>query len=151
MVLNLCNRFTREEELIVFSLPAELDCIESASPPLRRKIETKNPQTHPGSITAERMGAGLNQLTIGPNPNSRLNFISGISRYLPHILCTFLFLSLEGESRKVDSFGRGFSAERKLALLHRFDSARPFNKVDLKSPNPPGSIITEGRGRGRTK
>jgi hypothetical protein len=36
-------------------------------------------------------------------------------------------------------------------LLHRFDSARPFNKVELKSPNPPGSIITEGRGRGRTK
>jgi hypothetical protein len=37
-------------------------------------------------------------LTIGPNPKPRLNFISGILRYLPvaHILCTFLFLSLGG-------------------------------------------------------
>jgi hypothetical protein len=62
------------------------------------------------SIIAERTGAGTNQLTIGPNPNPRLNFISGISRYLAHILCTFLFLSLGGEiSRKLDSFGRGYS------------------------------------------
>ena len=50
-----------------------------------------------GSIITERTGAGANQLTIGPNPNSCLNFISGISRYLAHILCTFLFLSLGGK------------------------------------------------------
>ena len=67
------------------------------------------------SIIAERTGAGTNQLTIGPNPNPCLNFISGISRYLAHILCTFLFLSLGGEiSRKVDSFGRGYSVFRSL-------------------------------------
>jgi len=61
------------------------------------KVETKNPQTHPGSIIAERTGAGVNQLTIGPNPNPCLNFTSGILRYLAHILCAFLILSLGGE------------------------------------------------------
>ena len=58
---------------------------------------------------------GTNQLTIGPNPKPRLNFISGISRYLAHILCIFLFFChWEEDSRKVDSFGRGYSVFRSL-------------------------------------
>ncbi len=61
------------------------------------KVETKYSQTHPGIIIAKRTEAGSNQLTIGPNPNC-LNFISGVSQYLAHILCTFLFLSLGTES-----------------------------------------------------
>ena len=51
-------------------------------------------------IIAERTGAGSNQLTIGPNPNSRLNFISGISGYLAHILRTFLVYHSEENSAR---------------------------------------------------
>ena len=50
-----------------------------------------------------------NQFTIGPHLNTRLNIVSGTSRYPTNILCTFLFLSLQGGFRKVDSFGRGYS------------------------------------------
>jgi len=42
-------------------------------------------------------GGGDELINNWSQPNPRLNFISGISRYLAHILCTFLFLSLGGE------------------------------------------------------
>ena len=46
-----------------------------------------------GSIIAERTGSGSNQLTIGPNLNTCLNFVSGTEQYPAHNLGTFLFVS----------------------------------------------------------
>ena len=42
-------------------------------------------------------GGGDKPINNWSQPQPCLNFISGISRYLAHILCTFLFLSLGGE------------------------------------------------------
>ena len=81
----------------LFFAPSQTRFHQISQPVPLTKVETKNPQTHPGSIIVERMGAGMNQLTISPNPNHRLNFTSGISWYLAHILCAFLFLSLGRE------------------------------------------------------
>ncbi len=59
-------------------------------------------------------GGGDEPINNWSQPQPHLNFISGISRYLAHILCTFLFFHWEEDSRKVDSFGRGYSVFRSL-------------------------------------
>ena len=57
----------------------------------------------------QKDGGGDEPINNWSRPQPRLNFISGISRYLAHILCTFLFRHWEEDSRKGDSFGRGYS------------------------------------------
>jgi hypothetical protein len=113
------------------------------------------------------MGAGSNQLTIGPNPNSRLNFISGISRYLAHILCIFLFLSLEGDPArwtplaegtlflgvftKGESTGNfGFKFMQPLypgGGTHCFSLPAKLDCIELASPSFRRKVETKGRSK----
>jgi hypothetical protein len=88
-------------------------------------------------------GGGFEPINNWSKPQLSSKLYIGILRYLAHILCTFLFLSLGGEFRKVDSVGRGFTGRapqnfvlygRRKPLfaqivLHRFCTE---HKVDAK-------------------
>ena len=67
------------------------------APHLNDKHDTTLKMAFGANSSSAKIINGPPPINNWSQPQPRLNFISGISRYLAHILCTFLFLSLGGD------------------------------------------------------